>query len=174
MGYQGPQGARRAGLLGEGLLTASAKLWPAYRDALQEGGHPMSAGRMGGGINGWVTDDPERDWPLVAKHVAAQIDSYRMHMVEGTGQPVPKPIDPDELRSRESRGRPLDSIVYGTPQEVAANIMAHTAGAPVTDVFLWASVAGMPESTVAEGIHTICSRLAPLLADYDPTTADPG
>ena len=34
MGYQGPKGARRAGLLGECLLTANKESWPAYRDAV--------------------------------------------------------------------------------------------------------------------------------------------
>jgi len=172
MGYQGPKGSRRAGLLGEGLLTASASLWPAYRDALVEGGHdPAVSGRMAGGVNGWVTTDPEADWPMVSRHVAAQFDSYRRHMVEGTGQPIPRPVDPERLRSRsESRG-PLDSIVYGTPDEVAASIMGSTAGAPVETVFLWASVAGMPEAAVARNVRTICTELAPRLADFSAAQA---
>lgn len=173
MGYQGPKGARRAGLLGESLLTTTAALWPTYRDALIEAGHDPSIARMAGGVNGWVTSDPEADWPLVSKHVAAQLDSYRRHMVEGTDQPIPRPVDPDKLRNRESRGRPLDSINYGTPEEVAAQIRSHTAGAPVEEVFLWASVAGMPEDVVASGVQTICGELAPLLADYDPMEETP-
>src|SRR4029453_16707715 len=31
MGYQGPKGAGRAGRLGEGLLTADARMWEPYR-----------------------------------------------------------------------------------------------------------------------------------------------
>ncbi len=168
MGYQGPQGARRAGLLGESLLTTTPALWPIYRDALIEAGHDPATGRMAGGLTGWVSEDPEADWPLVAKHVASQLDSYRYHMVEGTDQPVPRPVDPEKLRSRTTRGRPLDAIVYGTPEDVASKIKAQTAGAPAEEVFLWASLAGMPEYTVAQGIQTICTKLAPLLADYDP------
>ena len=168
MGYAGPQGARRAGLLGEGLLTTRADLWPVYRDALAEAGHAASSGRMAGGINGWVTEDPEADWPVVSRHIGAQFDSYRRHMVEGTGAPEPRPIDVDKLRHRESRGGALDSINYGTPEQMAEMIKAQTAGAPVEEVYLWASVAGMPEPMVATGIQTICKRLAPLLADYDP------
>ena len=168
MGYQGPQGARRAGALGEALLAASPALWPEYRAALEEAGHDPGIARMAGGISGWVTDDPEADWPLVSKHVAAQFDSYRRYMVEGTDRPVPRPVDAEKLRSRKTEGRPLDSIVYGTPEAVAAEIREQTAGAPVEEVFLWASLAGMPEREVARGIQTICGRLAPLLADYDP------
>jgi alkanesulfonate monooxygenase SsuD/methylene tetrahydromethanopterin reductase-like flavin-dependent oxidoreductase (luciferase family) len=38
LGYQGPKGARRAGVLGENLLTANQASWPAYRDdAIAEG-----------------------------------------------------------------------------------------------------------------------------------------
>ena len=35
LGYQGPKGARRAGRMGEGLLTIAATSWPHYRDGLQ-------------------------------------------------------------------------------------------------------------------------------------------
>jgi alkanesulfonate monooxygenase SsuD/methylene tetrahydromethanopterin reductase-like flavin-dependent oxidoreductase (luciferase family) len=170
LGYQGPKGARRTGHLGEGLLSIDPRLWPPYRDALIEAGHdPATAGRMAGGLNGWVTDDPEGDWPMVSKHVAAQFDSYRRHMVQGTDQPPPRPVDPDRLRSREQARHPLDTITYGTPDEVAAHIQASTAGVPAETVFLWASIAGMPEEVVARNVRTICTELAPRLADHAPT-----
>jgi alkanesulfonate monooxygenase SsuD/methylene tetrahydromethanopterin reductase-like flavin-dependent oxidoreductase (luciferase family) len=170
MGYQGPKGARRAGLLGEGLLSIDPRLWPPYRDALIEAGHDVAtAGRMAGGINGWVTEDPDGDWPMVSKHIAAQFDSYRRHMVEGTDRPPPRPVDPDRLRSRQEARHPLDTITYGTPDDVAAHIRASTADVPVETVFLWASIAGMPEEVVARNVRTICTELAPRLADHAPT-----
>src|SRR5206468_685378 len=94
LGYQGPQGARRAGLLGTGLLTIDPDLVAPYRAGLAEGGHDPSSARMAGGIQGWVSDDPEADWPLVSRHVAAQFDSYRRHLVQGTHRPPPRPVDP--------------------------------------------------------------------------------
>ncbi len=165
LGYQGPQGARRAGRLGLGLLSANGQLWPAYREGLLEGGHPLSAGRMAGSVDGWVTDDPERDWPMVSKYVAAQFDSYRRHMVEGTGQPVPGPVDPEKLRSRTQSRRPLDRIIYGTPDSVAAAVVSQCGDAPVETVFFWASIAGMPEDVVARNVRLLCTGLAPLLAN---------
>src|SRR5690606_22136564 len=39
LGYQGPQGARRAGRLGVGLLAPNPALLSPYRDGLIEGGH---------------------------------------------------------------------------------------------------------------------------------------
>lgn len=170
LGYQGPKGARRAGRMGEALLTPSAASWPHYRDGLIEGGHDVATARMAGGMEAYVTDDPERDWPVLAPHIAYQVDSYRRYMVEGTDQPVPRPVDPDKLRRRESRG-PLSSYLFGTPEEVAAAIRKQTAGAPVETVWFWASVAGTPQDLVARHVETICTRLRPLLEDYTPEGA---
>ena len=172
LGYQGPKGARRAGLLGEGLLSYNGQLWPAYRAGLLEGGHDPAIGRMAGSVSGWVTDDPERDWPLVSKHVAAQFDSYRRHMVEGTGEPLPRPVDPEKLRARTETRGPLNRILYGTPDEVVAAVIQQSAGAPVETVFFWGSIAGMPEDVVARNVRLVCTELAPRLARYQPEVTD--
>jgi alkanesulfonate monooxygenase SsuD/methylene tetrahydromethanopterin reductase-like flavin-dependent oxidoreductase (luciferase family) len=166
MGYQGPQGARRAGLLGEGLLSADAALWGPYADGLAEAGHSRAVGLMAGGIQGWATDDPDGDWPTVSEHLAHQLNSYRRHMVEGTDRPPPKPVDLDRVVNTDGAG-PLGSFTYGTPEYVAEKIKAGTEGAPVDTVFLWASIGGMPEELVMRNIETICTRLAPLLADEE-------
>jgi alkanesulfonate monooxygenase SsuD/methylene tetrahydromethanopterin reductase-like flavin-dependent oxidoreductase (luciferase family) len=171
LGYQGPQGAKRAGRLGEGLLSASAVLRDPYVAGLREAGHDVGRARMAGGIQGWVTDDPEADWPLVSKHLAYQLDSYRHYMVEGTGKPTPKPVDPEKVRGREL-GAPLGGFVHATPEDMAARILELGAGAPVETVFLWASIGGMPEALTARHVETICTRLAPLLAD--PSTPSDG
>lgn len=164
LGYQGPHGARRAGLLGEGLLSADASLWEPYSSGLTGAGHPATAGVMAGGFPAWATDDPERDWPMVSEHLAYQMNSYRRHMVEGTDAPAPKPIDVERLISSPRPG-PLGSFTYGTPEHIAERIRAYTDGAPVQTVFLWASVGGMAEDVVMRNIHTICTRLAPLVGE---------
>ncbi len=163
LGYQGPQGARRAGLLGAPLLSADAALWEPYAAGLSEAGHPLDTGVMAGGFQGYVTDDPERDWAMLKTHLAHQLDSYRHHMVEGTDAPPPKPVDVDRLVA-SGRSGPLGSFTYGTPDLVAERIRSYTAGAPVTEIFLWASVGGMSEEAVARNVNTICTQLAPLLA----------
>jgi alkanesulfonate monooxygenase SsuD/methylene tetrahydromethanopterin reductase-like flavin-dependent oxidoreductase (luciferase family) len=164
MGYQGPQGARRAGRLGAGLLTANGAMWPEYRAGLVEAGHDPAVGRMAGGLQGFVTEDPERDWPVVAKHLAYQVDSYRRHMVEGTGRPTPRPVDPERMRQADPNSPPLTSFTYGTPEEVASTVIAATTGAPVETVFVWASLGGAPDDLTAQHVQTICTRLRPLLA----------
>lgn len=170
LGYQGPQGARRAGLLGAPLLSADAALWQPYADGLAEAGRPLSDGWMAGGFQGWASDDPERDWPMVSEHLAHQLNSYRQHMVEGTDAPPPKPIDVNRLITSPRPG-PLGSFTYGTPEHVAERIRQYAAGAPVREVFLWASIGGMAEEIVMRNIQTICGRLAPLLR-RGPTADD--
>jgi alkanesulfonate monooxygenase SsuD/methylene tetrahydromethanopterin reductase-like flavin-dependent oxidoreductase (luciferase family) len=163
LGYQGPKGARRAGRMGEGLLTVAPSSWPHYRDGLAEGGHDPATARMSGGIQGCVTDDPERDWPLVAPHIAYNQDSYRRYMVEGTDNPVPRPVDPERLRSRQPDGRPLSYFLFGTPEEVAAAIRDYVGEAPVQTVWLGGSIAGFPEDMAVRHVQTICTQLRPLL-----------
>ena len=163
MGYQGPKGARRAGLLGASLLSADARNWAPYRDGLLAAGHDVRRARMAGWINAWVTDDPEADWPTVRSHMAHQFDTYAAHGVEGTGQPAPPPVDPDRLRI----GTPDALLGYfwcDPPQVVAQKIADYTAGAPVETVLIFASLAGMPENLVVRHIQTICGTLAPRLA----------
>jgi len=164
LGYSGPQGVRRAGRLGEGLLVADPALWPGYRDGLIEGGHDPASGRMAGGLSGWVSHDPEADWPIVARHLSAQMDSYRRYMVEGTDQPVPRPVDPERMRNEDPAKGSLRSFILGTPDDVATRVRAAIAGAPIETVYFWASIAGMPEPMVAQHVRTICTELAPRLA----------
>jgi alkanesulfonate monooxygenase SsuD/methylene tetrahydromethanopterin reductase-like flavin-dependent oxidoreductase (luciferase family) len=163
LGYQGPQGARRAGRMGEGLLSATAALVGPYVEGLREGGHDASQARMAGAFNGFVSDDPDRDWPVVSRHLGYQLDSYRRAMVEGTDAPVPKPVDPERVRARDS-DVPLASFVYGTPDDVACAVRTRTAGAPVETVFFWASIGGMSEAMSLQHVQTLCTRLAPRLA----------
>jgi alkanesulfonate monooxygenase SsuD/methylene tetrahydromethanopterin reductase-like flavin-dependent oxidoreductase (luciferase family) len=164
MGYQGPKGARRAGRLGEYLLSASAALWEPYQEGLREGGHDPASARMAGSFQSFVTDDPDRDWPVVSQHLAFQLDSYRRYMVEGTDAPLPKPVDPERVRARGSDA-PLASFTFGTPEEVAKSVHARTAGAPVETVFFFVSIGGMPEDLCLRHVQTLCTGLAPLLAD---------
>lgn len=163
LGYQGPKGARRAGLLGEGLLSVNPELLEPYRAGLVEAGHDAAAARMSGGLTAFVTDDPERDWPVVSRHVAWQVDTYRRHMVDGTDAPAPKPVDPERLRAKGLTSG-IHGLLVATPDEVARQIKELTAGLPVDTVFFWVSIAGMPEEMVMRHARTIGEQLAPLLA----------
>jgi hypothetical protein len=100
-------------------------------------------------------------------------------MVEGTAQPPPRPVDPDRLRARGPGAGPMSYYLFGTPEQVAAAITEHCSGAPAETVWLWGSVAGLPEDMVARHVETICTRLRPLLEPVQsgalvPATAGEG
>ena len=164
LGYQGPKGARRAGVLGEGLLSVNGALLEPYREGLVAGGHDPTSARMAGALSAFVTDDPQRDWATVAKHVSWQADSYRTHMVEGTAQPTPQPVDPERIRAK-GLTTGFHGLLVDTPQHVASRVRAATTGLPVETVFFWVSIAGMPDDMVMRHMQTICNDLSPLLAD---------
>jgi alkanesulfonate monooxygenase SsuD/methylene tetrahydromethanopterin reductase-like flavin-dependent oxidoreductase (luciferase family) len=163
LGYMAENGARRAGRMGMGLLSTDVNLWPAYREGLIEGAHDPSIGRMGGLIWGWITDDPEADWPVVAKHYSYQLNSYARHAAMGTGKSA-REIDVERLRWR---GGPFkrNMFLLATPEEAAAQIKAFLAGAPIKHVFFFPSIAGMPEKMAMKQIEMICTKLKPLLKD---------
>lgn len=162
MGYQGPRGARRAGVLGEGLLSVDPALVAPYRDGLVAGGHDPGSARMSGALSAWTTDDPERDWPVVAEHVRWQADSYRAHMVEGTDNPAPGPVDPERIR-RKGLTTGFHGLLVSTPDDVATQVRSFIGAAPVRTVFLWASIAGMAEELVLRHVRTVAEELAPRL-----------
>ena len=147
-GLPGTTGCPTGGPVGRGSAVGVGRAARAVPRGFAEGGHDPASARMAGSFQGWVTDDPEADWPVVAEHLGYQLDSYRRYMVEGTGDPVPA-----ARRSRTGRARssdaPLGSFLFGTPEEIAAQVRARTAGAPVETVFFWASVGGMPEAFTA-------------------------
>lgn len=170
MGYAGPQGARRAGRLGAGLLTPNHEMAEPYLAGLADGGFDAASARMAGNASAWVTDDPERDWPVVSRHLAHMFDTYRAAAVAGTGVAPPRPVDPDRLVA-SSDARPLGTFRYGTPTDVAAALRHLVADAPVETLLFWASIAGMPEEMVARAIAAVCTDLKPLIADLGRTAA---
>jgi hypothetical protein len=162
MGYQNAKGARRAGLLGERLLSPRRELWQFYKEGLIEGRHDPAIGQMGGLIQGWVSDDPEADWPTISKHLAYQLDSYRRYGVEGTASPPPPPINVEKLRQKNV-GAQMGAFMLATPEDAAQRIIEATIGAPVKHIYLWASIAGLPHDMAMRHINTIFTKLAPLL-----------
>lgn len=164
LGYQGPQGARRAGRLGVGLLSLNPELAAPYRAGLAESALDPALARMSGAVWGWITEDPERDWPAVSRHLAHQADSYRHHMAIDADAPRPKPIDPVKWRAR-GVGAQLGHFLLATPDDAAREILDFVGDAPVDTVLFWASIANTSEEMTAEHVRLVCERLAPLVAD---------
>jgi alkanesulfonate monooxygenase SsuD/methylene tetrahydromethanopterin reductase-like flavin-dependent oxidoreductase (luciferase family) len=163
LGFNGPQGAARAGRLGEFLLSPDTGLWAPYSEGLAAAGYEQAQGRMAGLIHGFVSEDPESDWEILKPHVAYQWDTYRRYMVEGTGAPQPRPIDPDALRARDMGGS-LRYFALGTPEDIADRIRTFTKGAPVETVYFFLAPAGLGEDASARHLQVL-GRLSTLLRD---------
>jgi alkanesulfonate monooxygenase SsuD/methylene tetrahydromethanopterin reductase-like flavin-dependent oxidoreductase (luciferase family) len=162
LGYGGRQGARRAGRLGVGLLSPSADLVAPYLAGLAEGGFGRSQARMGGAINAFVTDQPDVDWPVVARHLEYQGNSYYRHMVEGTGQPTPRPVNAERRRAR-GLGATMSNFMLATVAEAGEQLRAFAAGTPIQVFLIYASLGGMSEQMTAEHIASL-GRLNRLLS----------
>lgn len=164
LGVSGPKGAHRAGMLGEGLMRISHDLVEPYRTGIAEGGHDTSRARICGPVNLFLSEDPERDWPIVREHVEYQWGSYARYRAEDTGEP-PQPFDVDAFRVRGIERGLMNGFMLATPQEAAETIRAATAGIGAETIYLWASVAGTPEKLVERNVELAVRELAPLLRD---------
>ena len=92
LGYQGPQGAKRAGRLGVGLLSLDRALLEPYREGLVDGGHEPAVARTGGMLDIIVADDPETAFERILPHYAPQLNSYRAASAPGPGPAAPREI----------------------------------------------------------------------------------
>jgi alkanesulfonate monooxygenase SsuD/methylene tetrahydromethanopterin reductase-like flavin-dependent oxidoreductase (luciferase family) len=163
LGYQGPQGARRAGRLGVGLLSLDQALLEPYRTGLAEGGHDPAIARTGGMLDIIVADDPESAFERILPHYVHQLNSYRAATVAGTDRPTPKEITAEKLRSGVTASGQIPGLRVLSPDDAVTAIRAATADAPVEHVYLWASVAGMPDDLVERHVELVCTEVRPRL-----------
>jgi len=163
LGYQGPQGAKRAGRLGVGLLSLDRALLDPYREGLVEGGHDSATARTGGMLDIIVADDPEAAFERILPHYAHQLNSYRAAAVKGSGRDAPKEITVEKLRSGAAQKGQIPGLRVLTPSDAVNAIREATDGSPVEHVYLWASVAGMPDDLVERHVELTCTQVAPNL-----------
>jgi alkanesulfonate monooxygenase SsuD/methylene tetrahydromethanopterin reductase-like flavin-dependent oxidoreductase (luciferase family) len=155
LGYQGPQGARRAGRLGTGLLALNPALLEPYRAGLAEGGHDPAAARMGGLLDIVVADDPEQATERLLPHLAHQVNTYRLGKAAADGRTVAE-LTVADLRT-------ANGLAVLRPEEAIREIRARTAGLPVRHVYFWASIAGMPDDLADRHVELLCTVVAPAL-----------
>ena len=160
LGYQGPQGAKRAGRLGVGLLSLDRALLGPYREGLVEGGHDPAIARTGGMLDIIVADDPEEAFERILPHYAHQLNSYRAASVAGSGRDAPKEITVEKLRGGAAQKGQIPGLRVLTPTDAVSAIREATEGSPVEHVYLWASVAGMPDDLVERHVELTCTQVA--------------
>jgi alkanesulfonate monooxygenase SsuD/methylene tetrahydromethanopterin reductase-like flavin-dependent oxidoreductase (luciferase family) len=163
VGCEGPRGARIAGRLGEGLLSLDRRLLDPYRDALAGAGHDPDSARMSGCVNLLLSENPERDWSVVAPHLGYQWQSYENYAVESTGR-QPRTVDPEQLRTDGPPVLPRFDVV--TPEAAVERIGTWLHGLPVVHVYFWLSIAGMPDHLAERHIELLADQVAPALAGH--------
>jgi alkanesulfonate monooxygenase SsuD/methylene tetrahydromethanopterin reductase-like flavin-dependent oxidoreductase (luciferase family) len=170
IGAMGPRGARIAGRLGVGLLWLKEDLLGPYREALDKAGHDPASARLGGLANLVVADDPEAAWAEIRDHVAYQIGTYVRYGSLAEDDPPPSPatvpIEPNDLRSPSILPPSFDVV---TADEAISRLRDSLADLPVAHVYLWASIAGMPDKLVDRHIELLATKVAPAVSDLGLT-----
>jgi alkanesulfonate monooxygenase SsuD/methylene tetrahydromethanopterin reductase-like flavin-dependent oxidoreductase (luciferase family) len=141
LGYFGVRGARRAGRFGMGLLAINREVHAAYVEGLQEGGHDLSTARLASVVDILVADDPEAAWARILPHFTHMRNTYRSRRHATAGRPVPPDLTPEEV---DAKGR----MQVLTPDAAVDTIRSLTDGLPVEHLFLWLTIAGMPDDLV--------------------------
>lgn len=152
-GYMGPRGAVRAGRLGVGLLSTNRDLLAPYHEGLAQAGHDAASARMGGVIDVLVADEPDSARERVVAHYTHQANSYRHAATAGTGRPPPKELTVERLREGMKARGEIPGLSVLSPEEAVAHVRSRVDGLPVTDVYVWASIAAMPEDLVARHLE---------------------
>jgi len=161
-GYQGPQGARRAGRLGCGLLSLNAELLAPYHEGLAEGGHDPSSARMMGLLGVIVADDPESTFERLLPYICHQLNTYRAAAAQGTAR-TPSLITPEKLREGRSKPGVIPPIEVLDADDAVTRLGQLTTGVPAEEIYLWASIAGMPDDIVQRHIELLAA-IRPQLA----------
>ncbi len=175
IGGRGPRAAGIAARLGEGLLCLAPDVVTVYLDAVDRAGHGPEVARVAGLANLILADDPEAAWAQIRPHLAYQWESYARHGAQGSGRvrsaAVAAATDLSSVDSMRSPGPVMIPPHFDvtTPAEAADRLHAWLADLPVTDVFFWDSIAGMPETLVERHVELLATQLAPAVAELGRT-----
>jgi probable F420-dependent oxidoreductase len=158
---------RRAGKIGDGYLSSRAtpdRVARAFEMAAEE---RAAAGGEGPPIvgllqNAFVTDDPERDWPMVREGIGHQLGVYAGWRqgtdVPGTPLEVMPPAETD-IRA---------TTAYGTPDEVVeylAPVVEVLGRYPESHLVLRLHYPGMDAAPAAAAIELLGRAVAPRLRE---------
>jgi alkanesulfonate monooxygenase SsuD/methylene tetrahydromethanopterin reductase-like flavin-dependent oxidoreductase (luciferase family) len=160
-GYFGA-GARRAGLLGAGLLSLQRGCLDGYLDGLVAGGHDLATARMAGPLDLLVTADPERTRARAQPHLdqhAAGYARFQEQVAHAEGRAV-----------RYVGTAAGENFKVLTPAETVAHIHHVTDGLPVAYVTPWLTLGGLPDDIVEEHLRLLLTGVAPAFAGARPGT----
>ena len=168
VGARGPRGARIAGRVGAGLLWLDPALLEPYREGLITGGHDADDARLGGLVNIFLADDPESAREQLRAAGRRNRSSYRGNT--------------DGARSGGGGGSGGTGVEKGaatfpklevlTGAQAVDRVQAQVEGLPVTDVFCFADLGGLPDDLVDRHLELVCDVLRPGVAGSSAIPAD--
>jgi len=158
---------KRAGRIGDGYISSRAPLERVAECFLLASAERAASGQPGPPVvgvlqNGFVTEDPERDWPVVRAGAGHQLGTYSGWR-EGTdvpGTPL-RVIPPDEDGLRQS-------LAFGTPDEVTDYLsgLVDVLGAyPESHLVFRHHYPGMDGEVAARSIELFAREVAPRLRE---------
>lgn len=159
---------RRAGRIGDGYISSRAqpeRVEQAFRMAAEE---REAAGKQGPPIaallqNAFVTEDPERDWPMVRDGIGHQLGVYAGWRA-GTDTPAHPQLEvmPPDAATIER------TTAYGTPDEVVdflSPIVDVLAAYPESHLVVRLYYPGMNAEPAARAIELFAREVAPTLRE---------
>ena len=162
LGYQGPQGARRAGRLGVGLLSLDRRLLEPYREGLVEGGHDPASARTGGMLDIVVADDPEATLDRILPHYLHQANTYAECAVAGTGV-EPRVLTAEKVMGRSTTPGQVPGLRVLTPDDAVAAIREATDGPRSSTSTCGPAWPACPDDVVDRHVELLCTQVAPAL-----------
>lgn len=167
LGYQGPQGAKRAGRLGFGLLSLDRRLYEPYTEGLVEGGHDVTAtARLGGLVDLIVADDPEAATERLIPHWLHQTNTYRALMTGPDGAPL-APITEEKARAGLAKSGRLGGLQVVDAEGAITELRSRSEGLPAEHAYAWLSLADMPDDLVERHVELWCGPVRRALATPD-------
>ncbi|MDD7938432.1 LLM class flavin-dependent oxidoreductase [Actinomycetospora lutea] len=166
VGARGPRGARLAGRVGAGLLWLDPALLAPYAEGLAAGGR--TRGRLGGLVNVLLADDPD----AAKEEVRAAARRNRASYSGNDDAAANRADGPAPLRSASGGDATFPRLTVRTADDAVAAIreqLAPLVGTyPVTDVFCFADLGGLPADLVDRHLELVTDVLRPGLADPVP------
>jgi alkanesulfonate monooxygenase SsuD/methylene tetrahydromethanopterin reductase-like flavin-dependent oxidoreductase (luciferase family) len=150
--------AYRAARLGDGYQPAAPGLFEIYQDELRRLGKPVpEAPRARGPLFLFVTDDPERDWPVVAPHVIYTSSSnFEWAKERGVGStPYPAVATVEDLKAS-------DKFAVVTPDECVA---LATSLPPDAELTFQPLMGALDPAVSWRSLHLFESAVLPRLVD---------
>ena len=156
---------RRAGRIGDGYLSSRAqpeRVAQAFEMAAEERAAVGLPGLPQVGLlqNAFVTDDPERDWPMVRDGIGHQLGVYAGWRagtdVPGTALKV-MPPDEETIRATTAYGTPDDVVAFLKP---AVDVLGTY---PEAHLVLRLHYPGMDAAPAARAIELLAREVVPAL-----------